>query len=274
MLGPRSLSGLVRWLLPVFFMAGTLVSTPLFAETNTDIFYLPDSRVAGSLLDRGDVESAASTRRFSLFVTEGADSRRLWSQTRLIFAPGLVAVGILYTMPSDVTGWDKDVMAGKWWDNVSRRPEWDKNHLAINYIGHAYFGGVYYQVARKSGYNQWDSFVYTTLMSTFFWEYGLEAFAERPSIQDLIYTPISGWLCGEWAYRAEQRILANGSQVLGSGLLGGFSLFFLDPVDHIGDWVNRLSGRDLVITGAVTLEVSQLSPDRHSMLGLGLAGRF
>jgi len=115
-------------------------------------------------------------------------------------------------MPSNITGWGKDVDASelvdRWWLNVSRKPVWDRDHWTINYIGHAYFGGNYYQVARKSRYNQWDSFVYTTLMSTFFWKYGLEAFAERPSVQDLIYTPISGWLCGEWAYHAEQRILA------------------------------------------------------------------
>lgn len=226
----------------------------------------------------GSARTKSSRQSFSLFATEGADSERLWSQTRLVFVSGLVAAGVLYTMPSDVTGWDKDIkateLAERWWDNVSRRPVWDKDDWVINYVGHAYFGGVYYQVARKSGYNQWDSFVYTALMSTFFWEYGLEAFAERPSIQDLIYTPISGWLCGEWAYRAEQRIFANNRQLLGSSLLGSFSLFFLDPVDHIGDWVNRLSGRELVITGAVTLDVSLPASTPESVLGLRLAGRF
>jgi len=61
---------------------------------------------------------------------------------------------------------------------------------------------------------------------------------------------------------------------MGSAMLGSLSLFFLDPVDHIGDWVNRLSGRDLVITGAVNLELAPLSRGSHSMFGLGLVGRF
>ncbi|MFO7577990.1 MAG: DUF3943 domain-containing protein [Pelovirga sp.] len=224
-------------------------------------------------------EPELARRGFSLFVSNDADSRRLWSQTRLVFASGLIAAGILYTMPAELTGWEKDVdsseLADRWWRNVSRSPVWDKDHWTINYVGHAYFGGVYYQVARKSGYGQWDSFVYTTLMSTFFWEYGLEAFAERPSVQDLIYTPLSGWLCGEWAHRAEQRILTRDGQVLGSTALGSVSLFLLDPVDRIGDWLNRLSGRDLVMTGAVVLSPFHGDQgDSHAVVGVAISGRF
>lgn len=262
------------WLVLVvmlFFQGGVTLTVVFAADVTMGLHAAVDHDLDSSA---GAARTKSSGQGFSLFVTKGADRERLWSQTRLVFVSGLVAAGILYTMPSDVTGWDKDVkateLAERWWDNVSRRPEWDTDHWTINYIGHAYFGGVYYQVARKSGYNQWDSFVYTTLMSTFFWEYGLEAFAERPSIQDLIYTPISGWLCGEWAYGAEQRILARDGTVMGSGILGSISLFFLDPVDQIGDWVNRLSGRDLVITGAVTVGASRPA----STLGLRLAGRF
>jgi len=259
----------------LFFQGCATLTTAFAADVTRGVYAASDRDLNSS----ADITPTRSSRQgFSLFVTRGADSERLWSQTRLVFVSGLVAAGILYTMPSDITGWDKDVdaseLANRWWDNVSRKPVWDKDDWIINYVGHAYFGGVYYQVARKSGYNQWDSFVYTTLMSTFFWEYGIEAFAERPSIQDLIYTPISGWLCGEWAYHAEQRILSNNSQVLGSDMLGSISLFFLDPVDHIGDWVNHLSGRDLVITGAVTVGTPRSGADHGSMFGVRLAGRF
>ena len=51
----------------------------------------------------------------------------------------------------------------------------------INYTGHSYFGCVYYQSTRKSGYRQLDGFIYSALMSTFYWEYGIEAFAEMPA---------------------------------------------------------------------------------------------
>jgi len=198
------------------------------------------------------------TRSSLWFMTsEEADGQRLRSQTRLLFGVGLVTAGVLYCLPESVTHWDRDAgieeLPGRWWRNVSRRPVWDKDDWTINYIGHTYCGGVYYQMARKSGFSQWDSFVYTTLMSTFFWEYGLEAFAERPSIQDLVVTPLGGWLYGEWAFRCEQRIEENDSRVLGSKTAGSISLFFLDPIDRLGQGVNRLFGREWVLTGRVTL---------------------
>lgn len=187
--------------------------------------------------------------------SENADGRRLRSQTQLLLGVGVVAVGVLYCMPEDVTNWDDDHriedLPERWWKNVSRRPVWDKDDWFINYVGHTYCGGVYYQMARKSGYNQWDSFLYTTAMSTFFWEYGIEAFAERPSIQDLVVTPVGGWLYGEFAFRCEQRIEENDQQILGSKTLGGVALFFLDPIDHLGQGVNWLFGSEWVLTGRV-----------------------
>lgn len=187
-----------------------------------------------------------------------ADGQRLWSQTKLLLGAGLATAGVLYCMPESVTGWNQDDRVEdapeRWWKNISRKPVWDTDDWAINYIGHTYSGGIYYQMARKSGYNQWDSFVYTTVMSTFFWEYGIEAFAERPSVQDLVVTPLGGWLYGEWAYRCEQRIEENDQRVLGSKTIGSLSLFILDPIDHLGQGVNWLFGREWVLTGRVTLE--------------------
>jgi len=260
------------------FMAGCVLwplamSLPLkvFAEQTEAVNNAPssenaDDRQAVDLLVSQDplrlnlevpaLDDPTNSRHW--FITsEDAEGQRLWSQTKLLFGVGLVTVGVLYCMPESFTNWDRDDgvedLPDRWWKNVSRRPVWDKDDWAINYLGHTYCGGVYYQMARKSGYNQWDSFVYTTLMSTFFWEYGLEAFAERPSIQDLAVTPLGGWLYGEWAFRCEQRIEENDNRVLGSKTIGRISLFLLDPIDHLGQGVNRLFGRDWVMTGRVTL---------------------
>ncbi len=187
---------------------------------------------------------------------QGEDRERLWSQTKLIFGLGFGVAGVLYAMPSEITNWDKSQTGNlhtRWWNNVSQGPVWDRDDYVINYVGHSYFGGVYYQVARKSGYGQWDSFVYSALMSTFYWEYGLEAFAEVPSIQDIIVTPIGGWFYGEWAHRREQRIIASGGTVMGSHRLGQVSLFFLDPVDAIGRGLNRMTGTDWIKTGNMSV---------------------
>jgi hypothetical protein len=159
-------------------------------------------------------------------------------------------MGVLVVMPEEMTGWDTEAdIFGKWWENVRNGPEWDRNNWIYNYVGHTYSGGVYYQVARKSGYRQWDAFVYTFLMSTFYWEYGVEAFAEEPSIQDLAVTPLMGWVYGEWAYQTEIGIRDNGNRAFGSKILGEISLAVLDPIDAIGRAINRVAGRKWIKAG-------------------------
>lgn len=180
----------------------------------------------------------------------GEDGARVLSQTASVFFYGLGVYGVLTAMPEDLTGWDETSdLSAKWVSNVKSGPVWDRDNFVYNYAGHAYVGGVYYQVARKSGYSQWDSFFYTFLMSTFYWEYGVESFAEIPSIQDLVFTPLAGWICGEWAHRTEMKIRGNHNKVVGSPLLGSVSLFLLDPIDSIGRGVNWLFRYPLVKAG-------------------------
>jgi hypothetical protein len=187
----------------------------------------------------------------SLFKPQnGENGARVWSQTKSMLFYGAGVALFLAALPESATGWDTETdIFGKWVENVKSGPVWDHDDWAYNYIGHAYVGGVYYQVARKSGYRQWDSFVYTALMSTFYWEYGIEAFAEVPSIQDLVYTPLIGWVYGEWAYQTELKVRDNNNEVAGSKILGETSLFFLDPIDSLGRGVNRLVGRRWIKSG-------------------------
>jgi multisubunit Na+/H+ antiporter MnhG subunit len=46
------------------------------------------------------------------------------------------------------------------------------------------------------------------------WEYVFEAVAERPSIQDLIITPVVGSLLGEAIHRTTTRMRQNGTNIL------------------------------------------------------------
>ncbi|WP_020584224.1 DUF3943 domain-containing protein [Endozoicomonas elysicola] len=168
------------------------------------------------------------------------DQARLWYQTKITFGLALGVLGVIALLPESVSKWDKSEVRPikKWWENVKSGPVWDTDEWYINYIGHPYFGGVYYVMARSSGYNQWNSFVYSFLMSTFLYEYGIEAMCERPSIQDIIVTPLGGWLYGEWAYQKKLKILDNDSEVMGSKGLGSTVLFLLDPVGKISQWVS------------------------------------
>ncbi|MEH6454064.1 MAG: OmpW family outer membrane protein [Psychromonas sp.] len=192
--------------------------------------------------------------RVSLFNAQsGEDSDRLVSQTKSIFGYGFAVMGVLAIMPESVTNWDdssrEQNLGQRWVDNVKAGPVWDRDDWYINLIGHGYFGGVYYQTARKSGYRQWDAFMYSFMMSTFYWEYGIEAFAEIPSIQDLVVTPVIGWAYGEWAFNTERDIWNNGGTVLGSEYLGNTALFALDPVDSLGRNFNAMMGQDIIKAG-------------------------
>lgn len=184
----------------------------------------------------------------------GEDKTRLWSQTKLLFGMGVGVMGVLSLMPS-VSKWDEEEDDGygryfkKWRENVSSGPVWDNDEWYINYVGHPYSGGIYYQVARNSGYDQFNSFTYSALMSTFYWEYGIEAFAEIPSIQDLIITPVGGWLYGEWAYQKSREIRRDGGKVWGSQTMGDITLALIDPVGALAKGINNTFGTEVVVTG-------------------------
>ena len=187
----------------------------------------------------------------TLFKTcEGENKKRLWRQTKIIGVGAFAVAGVLLLMPEDISKWDKTNMGqgqliSRWWENVRSGPVWDNDLAVVNYVGHPYFGSIYYQVARNSGYNQWNSFSYAALMSTFWWEYGVEAFAEIPSVQDLVVTPLGGWIWGEWAYHKKQEVVANGGLAMGSKFWGNIALFFLDPVGDIDIW---LGNKDVEVT--------------------------
>lgn len=181
----------------------------------------------------------------------GEDRERLNSQSKLVGAFIVTTAGVLALLPSDFTQWEDsdEPLHKRWWDNVRAGPTWDRDEWYLNWLGHPYLGGMFYQVARKSGYRQWDAFIYSALMSTFGWEYGVEAFAEVPSIQDLVMTPLLGWVYGEWAFQKEREIIQRGSTVWGSRFLGNTALLFLDPIDALGASVNNLFGREVFIAG-------------------------
>ncbi|PMH46887.1 ubiquitin--protein ligase [Vibrio sp. 10N.286.49.B3] len=171
----------------------------------------------------------------------------LMEQTYTILGLSVITVGFMTLLPESITKWDPDDrdlsnLGKKWKENVRSGPVWDRDEHFLNYVMHPYFGGVYYTAARHSGFNEFESFLYSFTMSAFFWEYGVEAFAEVPSWQDLFITPFFGAVAGELMFEAEQDIVANGGEVMGSETMGNVSLFFLNPVGHIHYWVKDAWG--------------------------------
>lgn len=168
------------------------------------------------------------------------DYRRLCYDTSMYVGATIIAFGVLYAMPESVTNWDKQDMKengifNKWKQNVKAGPVWDDDDWVLNWVTHPYSGGVYYMTARSSGFNMFESFLYSAFMSTFFWEYGIEAFAEIPSKQDLIITPVLGSVVGEGFFYAKKSILKHDRKVLNSKTLGYTTLFLIDPFNTLLD---------------------------------------
>ena len=174
--------------------------------------------------------------------------------TFMLVGAGVATMGILYLMPSSVTNWEDDGKSPgkKWWDNVTHGPVWDKDDLWLNYVAHPYVGAIYYMGARSAGANAMESFLYSFMLSTFFWECGIESFAEIPSIQDLIVTPVAGALVGEGFYIAKRNIIENDYQLWNSKFLGKSALLLMDPITEVADWL--LDDKDSTMAQSLSIQ--------------------
>lgn len=200
------------------------------------------------------------------------DKETIKRNTAVMFGVGVGTMAFLYAMPSGFTNWEDDGKSPfkKWWDNVSREPVWDSDDFFLNYVTHPYAGAIYYMGARSAGANAAYSFLYSFALSTFFWEYGLEAFAERPSIQDLIVTPVIGSLLGEGFYVAKRHILENDGYLCDSKTLGKATLWLMDPITEAG---HLLWGNDKPVNESFSLS-SQPIMTRSGHIGYGLQMSF
>ncbi len=172
-----------------------------------------------------------------------------------------VVVGVLYAMPESVTNFDKDTAGvSKWWDNVSN-PARDKDDAYLNWITHPYWGATYYIRGRERGLSRWQSFGYSALLSTLF-EYGAEAFFEKPSYQDLWITPVIGSLLGEFVFSPLRDSIK--AKPDGPDGMDKFLLVLTDPLGAANELTDRLFGVktqvSLVPMAATGLSVAPTGP--------------
>jgi len=205
-----------------------LMNSALLGGAAEDVFI--------DIIEPCDCNISIYERPYSMF--ENCPQKGLLRNTGIFVGGAVGVMGLLYLLPEDVTSWDKKNFTfknifGKWWDNVTAGPVWDNDKWYWNYLAHPYWGGMYYMSARSLGYNAVYSFLYTAAMSTFLWEYGIEALAEIPSKQDLIITPVAGAVVGELFYLAKREIIKNDYRVLNSKILGHTTAFLIDPVNEL-----------------------------------------
>jgi hypothetical protein len=91
-----------------------------------------------------------------------------------------------------------------WNHNIQTGWEWDQDRFGMNFIVHPYSGSAFFNAARSSGYNFWESAPFAALGSLE-WEY----FGENtlPSYNDIINTTVDGIFIGEAFYRIGSDIL-------------------------------------------------------------------
>ena len=119
----------------------------------------------------------------------------------------------MFALPTHITHWKRETFletAGPRLRTAwTEPPVWDRDNFYINYLGHPYQGGFYYNCLRSQGATMWQSGLFLAAQ-TLLWEYGFEAVKEHPSRQDLITTPLGGMLYGELTYRLTQRMRRQG----------------------------------------------------------------
>ncbi|ALP53539.1 hypothetical protein Tel_10540 [Candidatus Tenderia electrophaga] len=166
------------------------------------------------------------------------------SDTKLFLLYQVAVVGVLYLMPESVSQWDDEDKSGnifgKWDNNVNSLRK-DSDDWAINFIGHPYFGAVYYVRARHRGFDRQASFWYGLIMSTIY-EYGIEALFEPVSIQDMIFTPVGGAVMGEYFMIGHENIKRGIAARGYARTRDKVGLFFTDPLGAINDKVNQWFG--------------------------------
>lgn len=147
-----------------------------------------------------------------------------------------LVIGIvgLYLMPESVTNWDREKFGIKsWFENVRMGPKLDNDSFIFNEILHPYFGAMYYMQPRMAGFSWMASALFSFITSTLFWEYGLEAFVEVPSWQDLVITPLLGSILGEGFYQLTRYIQRNEGKLFGSLFLGRLVIALMDPIGFV-----------------------------------------
>jgi hypothetical protein len=241
--GPHSLQNVyLEWGTPAFFH-GQIFSRLRRAEDPSQ----PLFSVHGSwgtighryiLVDEGETPLSDSSQE------EPGKPQRDWKgigrDTAFFLGYQVVFAGILWLLPESVTKWDEDqkkATLAKWKVNV-QNPVWDEDKFWINYIAHPYFGATYYIRARERGFGEFGSFSYSFLLSALY-EFGIEAFFEPPSKNDLIATPVGGYLLGKFVFEPIRDMIKAKPQLKWYDHAG---LILTDPLGALNSVFERLLG--------------------------------
>ncbi len=120
---------------------------------------------------------------------------------------GILAIGLTYywiRADFNSTDWDRPSA----WDRLTLDAwRFDNNSNLFNHIFHPFGGANFYGIARINNLNVLESALYVS-MSSFIWEFALE-WRELVSINDLIFTPVSGIAVGEFLFQMGEYVTST-----------------------------------------------------------------
>lgn len=204
------------------------------------------SRPVFSTMTAGGSAAPSSSAADAPVRTKNPDWGGIWLDTGVILGSQIAAAGVTYVLPESFSGWSEEQKRSgfdKYWRNFGV-PVMDKDKYYVNYIIHPYWGATYYTRGRERGLDKTSSFLYSVAMSTMF-EYGAECFAEKPSIQDLIVTPVAGSLLGAYLFEPLRQSIKSKQELR---WYDHALLVATDPIGLLSLGVEKMFGIESTVT--------------------------
>ncbi len=223
-----------------------------------DASILPNA--SGSVSDRSEISSEA-VAGVLLLHTDVAESRipdwnGIWRDTGILLGSQFVAAGIIYALPESFSSWS-DQQKKNSFNNYAKNvvdPVIDKDEFYINYALHPYWGATYYIRARERGLDKIPSFIYSAAISAMY-EFGVECFFEKPSIQDLIVTPVVGSLMGALLFEPLRDVIKRKAEL---SWYDHAALVLTDPVGVLSLGFEKIFGvQSTVVVNYSTPQISR-----------------
>lgn len=226
-------------------------------------------------LAQADVSQVDSTRVESYY----AGGRRPVAAAAEV---AMINVGIWAWGHYKLDGYWTQIDYNAWETNLRHGFEWDPNAFFNNFFSHPYHGSLYFNAARTSGMNFWESVPYTFGGSAM-WELFMES--EFPAFNDWIMTSMGGIALGEALFRFSSQTLDNSAtgfnrvwrEALAFGLnpMGGFNRLVTGEMfrtrSSVGHIRRPLSGFVAIGGRGHTTNVEPDSISQSAVLQFGLA---
>ncbi len=183
-----------------------------------------------STIINGQNSSLLSNRRNYSGINKSISFTQKNKNNKNYWLPAIEVIGLNFTVL-----FYNNYLTKEGWANISIQSAknnleygftWDNDGFAMNQFYHPYHGASYFNTARSSGLNFWESIPYT-FGGSLMWEYFMEI--ERPSYNDLLNTTVSGITLGEITYRVSNLIIDESTTGF-SRVVREIAAFTIDPM--------------------------------------------